>query len=202
MPKVSQEHREARRQQILDAALECFAREGFHRTTMQEIVQQSELSPGAIYSYFKSKEEIIIALADERHAQEKALISVAGEQEDAGKILRDLGQSFLGALLDADEQKRRRVGVQLWAEALRNPQLLAIVRRGVDEPRRQFAALLSDLQQRGEFPARLSPDATARMMIALFQGFILQQAWDEQADVSSYIHNIEELFQLLLSWEK
>ena len=59
MPKVTEEHVEARRRQILSAALRCFAREGFHRTTMQDIFREADLSPGAVYSYFKGKDELI-----------------------------------------------------------------------------------------------------------------------------------------------
>ncbi len=50
---------------FLRAAVVCFAREGFHRTTIQDIVHESKLSPGAIYRYFASKEDIIVAIADE-----------------------------------------------------------------------------------------------------------------------------------------
>jgi AcrR family transcriptional regulator len=55
MPKVTEAHLEARRQQILDAALACFSRRGFHQSTMQDICQEAELSPGAVYRYFRSK---------------------------------------------------------------------------------------------------------------------------------------------------
>src|SRR3989304_6177982 len=56
MPKVTEAHLEARRSQILDAAWTCFARKGYHQATMQDICQESGLSPGAIYRYFESKE--------------------------------------------------------------------------------------------------------------------------------------------------
>src|SRR5215212_6087280 len=62
MPKVTEEHVEARRRQILSAALRCFARQGFHRTTMQDIFREADLSPGAVYSYFKSKDELVAAI--------------------------------------------------------------------------------------------------------------------------------------------
>ena len=52
MPKVSEEHRAARRRQILDAAARCFARDGFHRTSMQDIVRESGISAGLVYRYF------------------------------------------------------------------------------------------------------------------------------------------------------
>ena len=198
MPKVSQAHLDARRQQILEAAIACFAREGFYRATMQDIVRESGLSPGAIYSYFKSKEEIIEAIADERHLRERALIAAAREQGSAASMLRDLAQGFFGALDDAEGRAQRRINIQIWAEALRNPQLHAIVRAGVDEPRVMLAEMVAAAQERGELPAHLAPDALARVMIALFQGFILQQAWDDEADVASYVAVIEAMLTALL----
>jgi AcrR family transcriptional regulator len=66
MPKVLPEYLELRRQQILDAAAACFSRRGFHQTTMHDICGEAELSPGAVYRYFSSKEEII------RHGQSPA----------------------------------------------------------------------------------------------------------------------------------
>lgn len=198
MPKVSQAHRDARRAQILDAAMRCFARSGFHRTTMQDIVQQAELSPGAIYLYFASKEEIISALADERHAREQNLIAEAGADDELQTTLQRLAHAFFRPLSTLDEQLRRRVGIQIWAEALCNEQLLVLMRRGVDAPRQLLAERLTDAQRRGDFPAHLDPDAVARILIALFQGFILQQAWDEHLSVEPYVATLEQIFQALL----
>jgi len=61
VPKVSEEHADARRQQIIDAAYRCFARKGFHQATMRDIYEEAGLSPGAVYHYFDSKDEIIRA---------------------------------------------------------------------------------------------------------------------------------------------
>src|SRR3569833_792948 len=63
MPRVSDDHLERRRQQILDAARRCFLRKGFHLTSMQDVFAESGLSAGAVYRYFKSKNEIITAIA-------------------------------------------------------------------------------------------------------------------------------------------
>src|SRR5512141_1828028 len=61
MPKVTEEYADTRRRQIIDAAYRCFARKGFHQTTMRDIYAETGLSAGAVYNYFKSKEEIIEA---------------------------------------------------------------------------------------------------------------------------------------------
>ncbi|MCQ0020046.1 TetR/AcrR family transcriptional regulator [Actinomadura madurae] len=61
MPRVSEEHLERRRRQILEAARACFVRKGIHETSMQDIFAEAGLSAGAVYRYFKSKNEIIEA---------------------------------------------------------------------------------------------------------------------------------------------
>ena len=65
MARVSQAHLDARRRQILDGAARCFARNGFHATSMQDVLRESGLSAGAVYRYFASKEEIVAAIAGE-----------------------------------------------------------------------------------------------------------------------------------------
>jgi TetR/AcrR family transcriptional regulator, transcriptional repressor of aconitase len=65
MPKVTHEYRDARRDQILSAARRCFLRNGFHATSVQDLVAESGLSSGAVYRYFASKDDVIIAIAEE-----------------------------------------------------------------------------------------------------------------------------------------
>ena len=77
MPKVSRQYQESRRNQIIDAAVKCFAQKGFHQTSMQDIVSESGFSPGAIYLYFKSKEEIIKTVADHAPRTESEIIANA-----------------------------------------------------------------------------------------------------------------------------
>ncbi len=187
MPKVDQAHLDARRTQILEAASQCFSRDGLHGTTIQNIIRQSGLSAGAIYSYFASKDEIIEAINAERHARERESITAACRGADLRNTLEQLSQYFFGSLRQADERERRRVGIQLWAEALRNQRILAIVREGVDEPRKLLAGLIENAQRRGNLRPDLSADAVARVLIALYHGFILQQAWDEQAELEAFL---------------
>jgi AcrR family transcriptional regulator len=193
MPKVSEAHKAERREQILDAARTCFARLGFHRTTMKDIVRESGLSPGAIYGYFASKQEIVESIAGDRHRRERERIDAARAKAGARARLHELASSFIGSLRDRGERRDRRVAIQIWSEALHDPTLLHIVRRGVAGPRAAIGAVVRDGQAAGEVDPSLDADAVARLTIALFQGFVLQQAWEPSADVDAYLRVIDRV---------
>jgi AcrR family transcriptional regulator len=185
MPKVGEEHREQRRRTILDAALACFDRHGLHGTTMQEIVAESGLSAGAIYTYFDSKDAIIAAIASERHARERELIDAALAADDARASLHTFVDTYFEWLRDPAEQQRRRVNVYLWAEALHSAPISEIVTAGV-APVDEAVAAVRAAAQNGGFPAHVDPEGFIRAVLALILGFVLQQAWDPDVDVDGY----------------
>ncbi len=199
MPRVDESYLASRRRQIMDAAITCFARDGFHRTTMQDIVRQTGLSAGAIYRYFPAKEDIVAAIAAEHHAPEAAAFAeVAADGGDLGAALSRLVRVSLGRLTDPDEQRWRRVTVQVWGEALRSDRVMSIVRGGLDEPVAILAGLFRRGQADGSLPPRLDPEAAARVCASIFQGLVLQQAWNPQIDVAAYIDVVLTLVEALL----
>jgi AcrR family transcriptional regulator len=197
MPRVTEAYRESRRRQILDASIECFAREGFHRTSMAQIIAKAGVSVGTIYLYFDSKEQIVEAIAEERHALESALAATALANPDTRQALHDLADGYLNWLSDPIEQKRRRVTVQVWAEALRSDRVASIVRDGVGQ-RQQIADFVGERQQQGHLVASLDPDAVSRVMLSLILGFVLQQAWDDTIDVNGYRSVLNEMIDRFL----
>ena len=197
MPKVSPEHLEARRQQILAAALTCFDRAGFHRTSMQDVVAEAALSTGAVYRYFSSKEEIIEALAEQRHAKEAALIDEALHIEGPQAALHRLADLYFEWLVDPDEQRRRRLGVQIWAEAVHNERLRAVVQAGADQ-RRLLVELLERAKRQGLLDPAADPEAMTRVYLALLQGFLIQQAWQPDLDVGPYVRQLHFIIDSMM----
>jgi hypothetical protein len=89
------------------------------------------------------------------------------------------------------------MGVQLWAEVLRNPRILKIIRRGFAEPYGLLTKSIERAQRRGEIAKEFDADAFARIMIAVFQGFVLQLAWNPRTPIEPYVEALEQLFQAL-----
>jgi AcrR family transcriptional regulator len=187
MPKISDAKRDARRRQILDAALACFSEAGFHQTGMADIVRRSGLSHGAVYLYFSSKDDIIEALAVDRHRSEATLNAEALANADPMDALRSLASSYALSLIDPAGEARRRVGVNGWAEALCNDRVRAAVLEGAEAARSTLGSLIE----------RLSPDidsdVVARLLVAMFQGMTLQVVWGEPIDVEAALAALDRM---------
>ena len=147
MPKISGAKRDQQRRQILDAALACFSENGFHQTSMADVVGRSKLSHGAVYLYFPAKDDLIAALAVDRHAQEAVLNSIARHSAgSAPKPWRAGPRLCAESLVDPAGEARRRVGVNGWAEALRNERVKQSVVEGFDAPASLISALIERAQ--------------------------------------------------------
>ena len=186
MPRISAARASAQRERILDAALTCFAREGFHAATMQDIVAESGLSPGAIYGYFKGKTEVVMAIASERHAMERQRMQQALAAADLDTSLVRLVEGFVLGLRDPLEKTWRRLAVQLWAESLSNPRLKREALAGVGQAVEILSPMIRKAQREGRWPRHLDPESAARVMVAVLQGISLQLAWDDTIDIPSF----------------
>jgi AcrR family transcriptional regulator len=179
MPKVKHETLAARREQILQAAEGCFARQGFHQTTIQDVIRESGLSAGCIYSYFASKEELIQAIGDDRHTRDSALLAVKDKETDPLESLRAIARALLGDLETEQGLRARRVALQLWAEALRDDVVRAQVTGGIRKPIAIIVKVLRHGQRLGVIDGTVNPQTIARTMVSMFQGIVLQRLWGE-----------------------
>src|SRR5881392_3607950 len=114
-----------RRSQILDAALVCFAKRGFHQTSMHDISAEAGISVGLIYRYFANKEAVISAMAD-RHKKE--IHDVLERARQAPTLLESLDILFTAHCCENSPKVLSAFVVDLYAEASRNPEVANLVR--------------------------------------------------------------------------
>jgi AcrR family transcriptional regulator len=191
VPRVSAEHLTARREQILAAARRCFLRNGLHNTTMQDLIGEAGLSVGAVYRYFKSKNEIINAIS-----QTVAAGLAATFDEVATRDLPLL--EAVSAVLDAVDVQLGPDGnfplvVQVWSEAVLDPTIGAIVRERYLELRRPFRAIAARAVARGELSPDTDLDATAAALFGLLPGYALQRQLVGNPDKETYLAGLRAL---------
>ncbi|WP_051407038.1 TetR/AcrR family transcriptional regulator [Nocardia sp. CNY236] len=184
MPKADTDYRLTRRDQILAAAARCFAADGFHRTSMQDVIAAAGVSPGGFYRYFRSKDEMIRAIClDAIGVVEELVLDALRTHQPIPELMAGLPRA-LAALDEADA--RTRLAVQAWGEVLRNPALSEAMTAGVTGLRTALRDRIAAGQRDGEIPAQLDPDACAGVLLAVVQGFILQHAWDPSVSAEGY----------------
>src|SRR5919106_1387481 len=110
MPKVTDAHRAARRDEILDAAQRVFARKGYRGSSITAIIDESGLSAGAIYSYFESKHELFHAVVERTLAMRTLQIAT-----DAGEQPRSPGELIRSVLVSMQGQPILTMAPQIWA---------------------------------------------------------------------------------------
>lgn len=170
MPRVTQEHRDGRRRQILDAATMCFARKGFHATSMPDIFAEVGLSSGAVYRYFPSKQAIIEELLGTAMRPVLAALRDAAEAEPPLQVseIIDLIHRAMTTALNSDEATS--LLVQFWAESMRVPQIRNSQRKDVIELHDALLILLARLH-----PDRPISSDSAWALIALSMGTFISQ---------------------------
>ena len=197
MPKVTDAHRKARRQQILKAAFTCFGREGFHATTMQDICDEADLSPGAVYNYFDGKADIIRAIAEESRDSLDALFGTVDEEHPAPQVLAALLER-LGAFAEQPgdaAEGGHRVRVRLWGEALSASEIHEVLQENQADFIERFAELIRGGQAEGTIGEDADPEALARALLAFHQGMVLQKAVSPNTSVEPVFDAVRTLLR-------
>jgi AcrR family transcriptional regulator len=177
MPRVTAAHEREVRERIILAALEVFGRKSFHRATIQDVVRESGLSVGAIYTYFKSKDDIFLAgcdLTSGRGLGELAQRLAAGGTT-AEKLAIAIGFFFDSMDAFEDLPGMSSFLVQAWAEAEQEPAVREMLVRRREQLATAGRMLLEEGIARGEVAAWVDPDALARATMALLDGLVLQR---------------------------
>lgn len=197
MPKVTDAHRAARRDQILAAAARCVAREGFHKTTMAAVIAEAGLSAGAVYGYFRSKNEIIKAIADRALGQAAHHLHDLVEREepvhpaDAVEVfLRQVTAPVVEGGVDLP-----RIAVQAWAEAVRDPEVHALAREKMLALRDALESVVLRCRRDGTLPADLDPEQAAQVLFGLLPGFVLQRLILGDVTPESYVQGVRALLR-------
>ncbi|MGH3518772.1 MAG: TetR/AcrR family transcriptional regulator [Haloechinothrix sp.] len=123
MPRVSQDHLDARRRQILDGARMCFARHGYEGATVRRLEETIGLSRGAIFHHFRDKETLFLALAEDDAARMAGVVAEQGLVQVMRQLLSGDSQhpaDWLGTRLEVSRRLRTDPDFrERWAERSR-----------------------------------------------------------------------------------
>ncbi len=170
-----------RREQILGAAMVCFAKRGFHQTSMHHIAEAAGISVGLIYRYFASKEAVIGALAEEHKTELAQLLERA---RSAPTLLESLEILLTAHCCENQPQMHSAFVVDLFAEAGRNPAMAALVRDVLEAGAAGITEVIARAPEMRDAPHGLEPREVTELILAASRGAIMRDVL-EHADVSA-----------------
>lgn len=195
MPKLKPQTQLARREHILDAAEICFARAGFHRTTMQDICKEASVSPGAVYVYFASKEALIAGIVERDRAKLAAQLRDVAQAPDLIGALARLGEHYTVE----QPQHKRVLCVEIGVEATRNPAVGEIFRSVDNFCLSSFETLFERARGEGKINPAFDDKTLARIIALIGDGMFWRRAVDPTFDADATMPALSQLVAMLLN---
>src|SRR5215212_6775811 len=164
--------------QILEAAIACFAKRGFHQTSMHDISADAGISVGLIYRYFANKEAVIAAMAD---SHKKEIHDLLERARRASTLLESLEILFTAHCCENSPKVQSAFVVDLYAEASRNPQIADLVRDVLDTAMEGVTDLIARSPEAKSGAAHgLKPDELAELIFAVARGMLMRDVLQPQ----------------------
>ena len=177
MAQPQTESNSDRRTQILDAALVCFAKRGFHQASMHDISAEAGISVGLIYRYFENKDAVISAMAD-RHKKE--IHEVLERAQQAPTLLESLEILFTAHCCEDAPQVVSAFVVDLYAEASRNQRVADLVRDVLQTAMSGVIDLIARSPEAESAAHGLKPHEQAELIFAVSRGMLMRDVLQPQ----------------------
>lgn len=187
------EKKAATRASLLAAAAEVFAARGFQAASVDEVAEAAGFTKGAVYSHFESKEDLFLAMLDERFAERiEELRSVLDDDREVGEQAREAGQGFM-TYLDADP-RWSPLFFEFWAHAVRNPD---VATKLVPRYRAVRQAVAEAIERRGRELGHEPPipaHDVAAMTFAMANGMALEHTLEPEEVPAELYGTMLEIF--------
>ncbi|MFR0355194.1 TetR/AcrR family transcriptional regulator [Streptomyces sediminimaris] len=163
---------------LLDAAARTFARKGFAGASVEEIAETAGFSVGAVYSNFKNKDELFVALLSERAHDRvvRAAEILDGEAADADDPAAALGR-LLTEVADKDSEFAP-LQAEFWLYAIRKPQAMDVLAAQSEQTREALARVIEHRVSEAEVSLTVPSARMSTIVLALFQGLVTQRRTD------------------------
>lgn len=170
MPKISEKEKNLRKEKIIQHAFDLFAEKGYTETTMDHIVQSLGMSKGGVYNYFKSKEEIFLAIAESRFNKRHKIVCEFHEDiSNKEKIIKYIKWTLTG-LFDDNTSKGARFTFEFWSVVSRNPEMRE---KSIDRYKlfyRDLSLIIKEGMEKGEFLEDTNIESICYIILATMDG--------------------------------
>ena len=194
MRQASAQLHSDRRTEILDAAQRCFARMGFHQTSMQQICGEAGMSPGNLYRYFPSKEALIAGITERDRAEVAARLASAAFSTDFFETFAALARHYFV------ERTADEIGLcaEIMSESRRNPTIARIMGEVDAEVKERLVTMLRSAQARGDISRDADIAVAVEMLMVIADGVWWRRAVDPDFNAEAVLPMFFDITRFML----
>lgn len=196
MRKIDPVKQEAKRRQIMDAALACFARKGLHATSTNDICAEVGMSPGNLFHYFPSKLALITTIAEAHRDQMAEHFADMAQQDDVLAAIEGFALELMKLSMDPVDA---RFSIELMAEAMGDSDIAKIYLESDRRIKHDLIALLERGIAKGQIDPEIQPDVAATWLIALADGTVSRAQLDPDFSVDTHAPVLVRLIHRFLA---
>lgn len=179
---------------LIAAAAACFAEKGFNATSVREIATRAGISQGAMYTYFKSKDDLISAIVLE---EQKTALNAQGETTTGRYVDRIC--SLVGACINnVGYPATHHLWVEIIAESARNPTLQQTFIASDKTMRQGIARIIEQGIAAGEFNPAINVEESTILLFAMIDGLIGRKAIDQTFSLQTHLTTFREVMGKIL----
>ena len=180
MPRVSPEYEQNQRKKIMEGASKVFAKYGYGQTTMDQICKALTLSKGAVYTYFKSKEELYIMIMESIFENRYVLLSSSFKETDPFMVKLEKIIDCLESLVIREDHVYARLSVEGFLESDRIESLQKIKADSYNRFYNLLYDLLTKEQEAGKFSPKFDISGMVTVMMATLDGLMMYSLLKER----------------------
>lgn len=178
----------------MDSAENYFLKFGFHKATMADICSAAQMSPGSVYRYFKSKEEIIEALYVQKWDDSiEALKTSLAEIDTSPNFVDEIVRNFLPGLSSA--RPFDSLFMVMRSETMHNPKLADIEKNGFRGLERELALAFSSAQERKLMSSSIDAESRAKYFMIILQGLVMSLCLYPDMGMMEYAPLLYKVFE-------
>lgn len=196
MRTVDPDQYAAKREGILDAAADLFARNGYDATRTADICREAGMSSGNMFHYFPTKRAVLLAVAERDGQRTSAALAEIARAADVREALLDALEVICHL---AGDRHTANLQLEIAAEAQRDPELSVVFQAGDRALRAAFETAVEVGIARRVINSELSPTSTATWLAALVDGVFARVAADPDFDPEAEAPTLRRLADTLLA---
>ena len=203
MPKISEEKWEAKKDEIIKVAFELFFSKGYSAVSVNDIIKESKISKGGFYTYFKSKQEVFVAIVKRSDNKKMDIIKQLPKEFTATEKVSAYILARLSSFLDEENRKWAKFANEFWSSVNRDDELTQMANDRFNSFFSDIESILREGIETGEFCDSIDINSFVYFMMSTIDGIaFMASVMKQPLTEEKILVSVDVLLSYLTTFQK